>query len=118
MWNCNGSASPAVLRERRVLLIVTLLAAAGASSFGLEGVWDSRLAAGRAAGLATCGDSASAVLPGGSRGRGNAAPEFWAALVGRLQPHGITSITSTGSNPRPAIQANKARTSRERFTQP
>jgi hypothetical protein len=28
MWSCNGSASPAVLPERRVLLIVTLLAAA------------------------------------------------------------------------------------------
>jgi hypothetical protein len=28
MWNCNGSASPAVLPERRVVLIVTLLAAA------------------------------------------------------------------------------------------
>ena len=28
MWNCNGSASPAVLPERRVILIVTLLAAA------------------------------------------------------------------------------------------
>jgi hypothetical protein len=27
MWNCNGSASPAVCPERRVLLIVTLLAA-------------------------------------------------------------------------------------------
>ena len=29
MWSCNGSASPAVLPERRVLPIVTLWAAAG-----------------------------------------------------------------------------------------
>jgi len=28
MWSCNSSASPAVLPERRVLLIVTLWAAA------------------------------------------------------------------------------------------
>jgi hypothetical protein len=32
MWNCNGSASPAVLPERRVLPIVTLSAAAGERS--------------------------------------------------------------------------------------
>jgi hypothetical protein len=29
MWSCNGSASPTVLPERRVLPIVTLWAAAG-----------------------------------------------------------------------------------------
>jgi len=38
MWSCNGSASPAVLPQRRVLPIVTLWAAAGATSL----VWKDR----------------------------------------------------------------------------
>ena len=84
MWSCNGSASPAVCPERRVLLIVTLLAARGHPGsgtcaakgrtlscpgppiyvFGFDGFRGTRLAAARVAGFGAGGVTADAALPG------------------------------------------------------
>jgi hypothetical protein len=64
MWSCNGSASPAVFPEARVLLTVTLWAAANERYvLDCEGLWDGRFDDGRAAGFGVRGAATAATLP-------------------------------------------------------